>query len=167
MLKRTELFEFACKEKLKQVKAADADDSTLALNKERFTRLAAQIEEEFARASLDAPAIESLNVEIRLKTAHIAERLDAYHELRERIAESSFERARPGSSHLYKEFGYLSLIEASRVVSCSSDKTIKVWPKKSGGGECRSLRLRLRLRLSKKLTHLGRWWLLLRFLVLR
>ena len=121
MLKQTEFFEFKCKENLKQITKLDM----LALNKERFRQIANELEDEFQRTTLNLKAIESLNEEIKQKTEQISEKLNEYGEIRERINESAFEKSY--NAELYREFGYLSLIESDKLISCSSDKTIKIW----------------------------------------
>jgi hypothetical protein len=97
MLKQTELFEFTCKEKLKLVKL-----DTLTLNKDRFRRIADELEDEFQKASLNMLAIENLNDEIRQKSEHIADKLNDYNEISERISESSFEKPTPLVTQLHK-----------------------------------------------------------------
>ena len=102
MLKQTEMFEFTCKEKLKLVKL-----DTLALNKDRFRRIADELEDEFQRTSLNMLAIEALNAEIKQKSEHIGDKLNEYNEISERISESSFEKPSPHATQLHKGCSFL------------------------------------------------------------
>ena len=90
MLKQTELFEFKCKESLKQVNRAE---NALLVDKDRFKQIGTELEAEFQRTTLNLQAIESLSTEILEKTEHVGEKLAEYDDIRQRINESVFDAA--------------------------------------------------------------------------
>lgn len=120
MINQTELYEYKCKEKLKDIKI---DQSSI--NKDFLKKIETDLEEEFKKPVLEMELIENMSKDLSQKSNELQDKLNEFNDIKSRIKDCLFEANLENLSEA--DIGELSLIEETKLVSCSSDKTIKIW----------------------------------------